>query len=787
MKELSERDICTKFITPAITQAGWDIHSQIREEVTFTAGRIIVRGKLTARGKSKRADYILYFKPNIPIAIVEAKDATHTVGAGMQQALEYAEMLDIPFVFASNGRGFLFHDRTRTDAGREQELALNDFPSPTDLWAKYRAFKNLDEPAERIVAQDYFDDGSGKTPRYYQTIAINRVVEAIAKGEQRILLVMATGTGKTYTAFQIIWRLWKSKSKKRILFLADRNILVDQTKTNDFKPFGTAMTKIAKRQADKSYEVYLSLYQAVTGTEEERNIYKQFSPDFFDLIVIDECHRGSAAADSAWREVLEYFSSATQIGLTATPKETRDVSNIDYFGEPLYTYSLKQGIEDGFLAPYKVIRFDLDKDLMGYRPERGTMDRYGHEVEDRIYNQRDFDRNLVLDQRTALVADKITEFLTKTDRFDKAIVFCEDTEHAERMRQAMANANADLINENHRYVMRITGDDPAGKAELDNFIDPKARYPVIATTSKLLSTGVDAKTCKLIVLDQRIQSMTEFKQIIGRGTRIDEEHGKRFFTIMDFKRATELFADPDFDGDPVQIYEPGIDDPILPDDELAEDGSIEIDGEDVSVTDITWDGEDGADDRPRKLYLDNVTVDVLAKRVQYLGPDGKLITESLRSYTKKTVRKDYRTLHDFLRRWADAEKKQAIIEELEGLGVSLDGLREEVKNGDQFSAFDLLCHVAYGQPPLTRRERAEQVKKRNYFAKYEGQARVVLEALLDKYADEDFAPLENATVLQLKPFDEIGTPVEIVRGVFGGKSGYEAAVKDLQKELYREA
>lgn len=787
MKELSERDICTKFITPAITQAGWDIHSQIREEVTFTAGRIIVRGRLTARGKSKRADYILYFKPNIPIAIVEAKDATHTVGAGMQQALEYAEMLDIPFVFASNGTGFLFHDRTRADAGREQELALNDFPSPADLWAKYRAFKNLDEPAERIVAQDYFDDGSGKTPRYYQTIAINRVVEAIAKGEQRILLVMATGTGKTYTAFQIIWRLWKSKSKKRVLFLADRNILVDQTKTNDFKPFGTAMTKIAKRQADKSYEVYLSLYQAVTGTEEERNIYRQFSPDFFDMIVIDECHRGSAAADSAWREVLEHFSSATQIGLTATPKETRDVSNIDYFGEPLYTYSLKQGVEDGFLAPYKVIRFDLDKDLMGYRPERGTTDRYGHEVEDRIYNQRDFDRNLVLDQRTALVADKITEFLTKTDRFDKAIVFCEDTEHAERMRQALANANADLINESHRYVMRITGDDQAGKAELDNFIDPKARYPVIATTSKLLSTGVDAKTCKLIVLDQRIQSMTEFKQIIGRGTRIDEEHGKRFFTIMDFKRATELFADPDFDGDPVQIYEPGDDDPILPEDELSDDGSIEIDGEDIPVADIAWDGEDGADERPRKLYLDNVTVDVLAKRVQYLGPDGKLITESLRSYTKKTVRKDYRTLDDFLRRWADAEKKQAIIEELEGLGVSLDGLREEVKNGEQFSAFDLLCHVAYGQPPLTRRERAEQVKKRNYFAKYEGQVRVVLEALLDKYADEDFAPLENAAVLQLKPFDEIGTPVEIVRGVFGGKSGYEAAVKDLQKELYRGA
>lgn len=786
MKDLSERDICSKFITPAITQAGWDIHSQIREEVTLTAGRMIVRGRLTTRGKNKRADYILYYKPNIPIAIVEAKDANHSVGAGMQQALGYAEILDVPFVFSSNGKGFVFHDKTRTDQSREQEIPLSGFPSPDELWAKYRTFKGLDDPAEKIVAQAYHDDGSGKAPRYYQTVAINRVVEAIAKGQQRILLVMATGTGKTYTAFQIIWRLWKSNSKKRILFLADRNILVDQTKTNDFKPFGGAMTKISNRQADKSYEIYLSLYQAVTGTDEAQNIYKQFSPDFFDLVIVDECHRGSAAADSAWREVLEYFDSATQIGLTATPKETKDVSNIDYFGDPVYTYSLRRGIEDGFLAPYKVVRFDLDKDLVGYRPERGTMDRYGHEVEDRIYNQRDFDRTLVLDERTKLVARKITEFLQATDRYDKTIVFCEDTEHAERMRQALANENADLVAENHRYVMRITGDDPLGKAELDNFIDPKSRFPVIATTSKLLGTGVDAKTCKLIVLDQRIQSMTEFKQIIGRGTRIDEEHGKRFFTIMDFKRATELFADPDFDGDPVQIYEPGANDPVLPpeeDDTFQADGFDE--GDQPSIDGPL--GDEITPDMPRKYYVDGVEVVVLSKRVQYLGPDGKLITESLRSYAKKTLLKDYRTLDDFLRKWTDADRKQAIVEELENLGVVLDGLREEVKNGDQFGTFDLLCHVAYGQPPLTRRERAEQVKKRNYFAKYEGKARTVLEALLDRYADEDFGPLENAKVLQLKPFDEIGTPVEIVKGVFGGKSGYETAVKELQNELYREA
>jgi type I restriction enzyme, R subunit len=780
---LSERDVCSKFITPALLAAGWDLHAQIREEVTLTAGRIIVRGKLTTRGKQKRADYVLYYKSNIPIAVIEAKDASHSPGDGMQQALEYAEMLGIPFAISSNGFGFILHDKTLTNGRLETELLAAELPSPEQLWKRYQLWKGVPEQQQSIVGQDYFDDGSGRAPRYYQSLAVNRVIEEIAKGKDRLLLVMATGTGKTYTAFQIIWRLWKSGAKKRILFLADRNILVDQTKTNDFKPFGGAMTKIAKRQADKSYEVYLSLYQAVTGTNEDANIYKQFSKDFFDLVIIDECHRGSAAEDSAWREVLEYFNSAAQIGMTATPRETRDISNINYFGEPIYTYSLRQGIEDGFLAPYKVVRYDLDKDLVGYRPEAGTTDRYGHVIEDRIYNQRDFDRTLVLDKRTNLVAAKITQFLKSTNRYDKTIVFCEDTEHAERMRRALANENSDLVAENHRYVMRMTGDDPQGKAELDNFIDPKSRYPVIATTSKLLTTGVDAKTCKLIVLDQRIQSMTEFKQIIGRGTRIDEEHGKQYFTIMDFKRATELFADPDFDGDPVQIYEPDSNLPT-PEDEstTVTDGFGEPDQPpiDGTITDIFEPAT------PRKFYVDGVEVQVLSKRVQYLGPDGRLITDSLQSYAKKTMQRDYKTLSDFLRRWTDADKKQAIIEELETLGVSLDGLRDEVKNGDHFSAFDLLCHVAYGQPPLTRKERVEQVKKRNYFARYEGKARTVLEALLDKYADEDFLPLENAMVLQLKPFDLIGTPLEIVRGVFGSKSAYEAAVRSLQAELYRE-
>ncbi len=712
-KTLSERDICTKYITPAVEGAGWDIHAQVREEVSFTKGRVIVKGKTVSRGKAKRADYILYHKPNIPIAVIEAKDNNHSVGAGMQQALEYADKkaLDLPFVFSSNGDGFLFHDHTGTFGQVEQELPLDAFPSPTLLWQHYCKWKGITQATEPVVSQDYYADSSGKTPRYYQLNAINRTVEAIAKGQDRILLVMATGTGKTYTAFQIIWRLWKAGVKKRILFLADRNILVDQTRTNDFKPFGGAMTKIKNRQADKSYEIYLSLYQAVSGSEEEKNVYKQFSPEFFDLIIVDECHRGSARENSAWREILEYFSAATQIGLTATPKETCDVSNIHYFGDPVYTYSLRQGIEDGFLAPYKVVRIDFDKDLMGWRPTAGKLDKYGSEIEDRTYNQQDFDKTLVLDQRTELVARKVTELLKGTDRYDKTIIFCEDIDHAERMRQALVNANPDMVAENHKYVMRITGDNPEGKAELDNFIDPECRYPVIATTSKLMSTGIDAQTCKLIVLDQRIKSMTEFKQIIGRGTRINEDYNKFFFTIMDFKKATELFADSDFDGDPVQIYEPGPDDPIVPPEDEEEDNDPTPDDENEGP-----DGQDGEDEGeggggpsgPRKkYYVDDVPVFVVAERVQYYGKDGKLITESLKDYTRKAVLEEFASLDDFLTGWNSAQRKEAILGELEEQGVLLEALADEV--GKDFGAFDLICHVAYGQPPLTRRERAENV------------------------------------------------------------------------------
>lgn len=803
-KALSERDICTKFITPAIQQSGWDIQTQVREEYSFTKGRIIVRGRMHTRGKQRRADYVLFHRKNLPLAVVEAEDNKHSLGDGMQQALAYGEALDLPFVFSSNGDGFLFHDSTGLSGTTEQTLNLDQFPSPEQLWQWYCQWKGLEGYARKTVEQPYYDDGSGRLPRYYQTIAINRTVEAVAKGQNRILLVMATGTGKTFTAFQIIWRLWKSKQKKRILFLADRNILVDQTKNNDFKPFGQAMTKVTNRTVDPSYEIYLSLYQAVTGSEEEKNIYKQFSPDFFDLVVIDECHRGSASEDSAWRAILDYFSSATHVGLTATPKETKAVSNIDYFGPPVYTYSLKQGIEDGFLAPYKVVRIDLDRDLQGWRPDKGQRDAQGELIEDRIYNQKDFDRNLVLTQRTELVARKVTEFLEQTDPFQKTIIFCEDIDHAERMRQALVNLNPKRVQESRKYIMRITGDEQEGKAELDNFINPEERYPVIATTSKLMTTGVDAQTCKLIVLDQRIQSMTEFKQIIGRGTRINDDYNKHWFTIIDFKKATELFADPKFDGDPVKVYEPKPGDPVVPDDErepepdealsCAEDNpGYEADPEsgwatddsDAPDIDETGGGEGG---RGRTRYVvGNVTVSVLAERVQYLGADGKLITESLKDYTRKQVKAQFASLDDFLRRWHQADRKQAIIDELAEQGVFWEDLIKDLgkKLGAEPDPFDVICHIVYDQPPLSRKERAEQLRKRDYFSQYQGISRDVLDALLDKYTDAGIEPIEDVKVLTLAPFSQLGAPMELING-FGGKPGYTQAVKALETALYQQ-
>ncbi len=809
-KTLGESDICAKYITPALIQAGWDESTQIRREVSFTKGRIIVRGKLVTRGKAKRADYVLYYQ-HLPIALIEAKDNTHAPGDGMQQALDYAVTLDIPFVFSSNGDAFVFHDRTGLGAQQESTLPPHAFPRPATLWAQYRVWKGLLPEQEKLVLQPYYDDGSGKEPRYYQRNAINATIEAISKGQNRILLVMATGTGKTYTAFQIIWRLWKAGRKKRILFLADRNVLVDQTMVNDFRPFGAAMAKLSTqartieradgaaevittavdkiRRIDTAYEIYLGLYQAITGPEDRQKLFREFSPAFFDLIVIDECHRGSAAEDSDWREILEYFSGATQIGLTATPKETEYVSNIHYFGAPLYTYTLKQGIRDGFLAPYKVIKVHLDLDVEGYRPKPGETDAYGHEIEDRIYNQKDFDRNLVIDERTQRVARWVSDYLKQSgDRFQKTIVFCVDTEHAARMRQALVNENPDLVRQNARYVMRITGNDNEGTAQIGNFIDPEAMYPVIVTTSRLLSTGIDAQTCRLIVLDREIGSMTEFKQIVGRGTRVHEDTRKYYFTLVDFRRATNHFADPDFDGEPVQIYEAGEgDSPVPPDDAPlgGEDPIPPQPGEDETLVDDPPDiglRPETAAEPPAKYYSQGRPVTVLTERMEYLDENGRLVTESLREYSRKAIRRQYASLDQFLRRWKSAERKEAVIEELAQEGLLLEPLLEEA--GKDLDPFDLICHIAFDQPPLTRRERADNVRKRDVFTKYGPRARAVLEALLAKYQDEGIVSgLDNVRILEIPPFNTMGTPFQLIKE-FGSRAGFENAVHELQAELY---
>ena len=783
-KDLSERDICSKYINPAIQRAGWSMQKQIREEVSFTDGRIIVQGNLHTRGKKKRADYILYLKPNVPIAIIEAKDNNHNVGDGMQQALEYAEILQVNFVFTSNGDGFVFHDKTLSKGQVEKTLKLDEFPSPEELREKDLKYKAINtEKAKEIVDQDYYIDDSDMSPRYYQQNAVNRTIEAIAKGQSRILLVMATGTGKTYTAFNIIWRLWKSGIKKRILFLADRNALLNQTKNGDFSPFGNDIMHIIKnRKIDKSYQIYFALYQGLTGNEEAKNAYKEFSQDFFDLVVVDECHRGSASEASAWREVLDYFESATQIGLTATPKETKDVSNIAYFGEPVYTYSLKQGIDDGFLAPYKVVRIATNVDE-GWRPTKGLQDKFGNEVKDRIYNLKDYDRSLIIDDRTQLVAQKITEYLKATDRFAKTIVFCVDIDHANRMRQALINENADLVKKHWNYVVKITGDDEVGKHELDNFMDVEEPVPVIATTSKMLTTGVDTKMVKVIVLESNIGSMTEFKQIIGRGSRIREAEGKLFFTIMDFRKATNHFADPDFDGEPVQIYEPDTgESPVPPDNEENEGNEDDSFPEDGNRTPTEpYPNPDEGDDEPKKYYVNQVEVSVVNERVQYYGKNGKLITESLKEYTKDNIVKEFKNMDGFLERWSKADKKQLLIDELAEQGILIEALKDEV--GKDLDVFDLICHVAFDKPPLTRRERANEVIKRDYFSQYEGKAKKVLEAVLHKYIESGVTSIEDTSVLNLKPLSDMGSPVELVNA-FGKRKDFEKAVSELENQLY---
>ncbi len=790
---MSETDIRTKYITPAIQNANWNVQKQIREEVHFTDGRIIVKGETVKRAKGKKADYILYYKSNLPIAIIEAKDNNHTVGDGMQQGLDYAEILDIPFVYSSNGDGFLEHDRTVMEGSIERELSMQQFPTPEELYQRYKIWKGLTEREEEIVNQDYYQSPTGKSPRYYQEIAVNRVVESIAKGKNRQLLVMATGTGKTFTAFQIMWRLWRSRAKKRILFVADRNILVDDPMRRDFSPFGEKMVKINRGKFDiqkfSAYEIFIGLYQSITGPEEYQKIFKQFPRDFFDLIIIDEAHRGSAGDDSAWREILEYFNSASQVGMTATPKQETGADNIEYFGNPVYSYSLKQGIEDGFLAPYLVVRVTLDSDVEGFRPYADQLDKYGNEIPDEEYNLRDFDRRIVIDERTETVAKKITEFLQNTDKMSKTIVFCVDIDHAERMRQALVNENTEEVAKERKYIMRITGDNEEGKNELDNFIDPEKPYPVIVTTSKLLTTGVDAKTCKLIVLDTNINSMTEFKQIIGRGTRLDPDFGKYYFTIMDFRQATKLFADPAFDG------------PAFSTIENTEDEEIDIDsGTEIEDPDVTDDGidddettviidvepptiEDGPT-RPKKFYVNGVDVQVINETVQYYDENGKLTTETLRSYTKNNIINRYQTLGEFLTDWNEAERKSVIIDELEEQGIFFDELKKEV--GKDLDPFDMILHVAFDKPALTRKERAKNVLRQDYFSKYGDSARQVLEVLLEKYSDEGIEAIEDMDVLKVQPINQFGSPIEIV-SYFGGREQYVEAVQYVQHLIYNQA
>ena len=767
-KELTEEDIKLKYITPALQSADWDIKNQIRCEYYYTAGKINVRENVAQRGKGKKVDYLLSYKSNLPIAIVEAKDNKVPIAHGIQQGIDYAYDLDIPFAYSSNGDGFFEHDMI---TGEERELKLEEFPTPKQLWERYLKEKEINPEQESLITEPYYFMDINKTPRYYQRIAINKTIEAISKGQKRILLVMATGTGKTFTAFQIIHRLHKSGKMKKILYLADRNVLIDQTMQNDFKPFQKVMTKIEHRNMDSSYEIYMSLYHQLRSNEEE--VYKQFKPDFFDLIIVDECHRSSAKDDSNWHEILTYFSGATQIGMTATPKETVDVSNITYFGEPIYTYSLKQGIEDGFLAPYKVVRVSLDRDLEGYRPERGKLDEDGYEVEDKEYTMHDFDRTIVIDERTKVVAKRIAEYMKSTDRMARTIVFCVDTEHALRMRNALAEENRDLMQLNPNYVVRITSNDVVGKAKLDDFIDSNTIYPVIATTSKLLSTGVDTKTVKLIVLDVEIQSMTEFKQIIGRGTRLLPNKGKEYFTIMDFRNNSEKFADPNFNG-PAEVV-------------LDVDGGNGQDpktGKDFGITDttikppISGEVEDG---QSKKVYINNVPVSIINETVKYYDADGKLITESIVEYSGRNLKRVYERYEDFEQEWYRADSKKDFLNHLFNEGVMIDALYD--KANDNIDIFDILSNMAYGTEVVSKEDRIEKVKNSDFINEYNDSQKSVIDELLETYKNQDVLELENIRTLEVKNFNKFGGLVPIVN-LFGGKDKYLNVISNIEKALY---
>ena len=761
-KKLSEEDVKTRYVTPALVEkAGWDKHF-ILTEYYFTAGQVLVTGNKVRRGQAKRADYLLLASnKETPLAVIEAKRDDHPVGDGMQQAKDYASILDVPFAYSTNGINFLEHDML---TGIETTLEMDQFPTQVQLWARYISHKKLDESQQEIIGQPYFIDASNKIePRYYQRIAIDRTVEAIALGQKRILLVMATGTGKTYTAFQIIWRLKQAKPNMKVLYLADRNILIDQTISNDFKPFEKVITKVRGKTLDSSYEIYMSLYQQLVS-EDGNDTFKQFKREFFDLIIVDECHRGSAKEDSQWRRILDYFDSATQIGLTATPKETKDVSNQTYFGEPVYTYSLKQGIEDGFLAPYVVIRITIDKDVEGWRPELGQVDINGNPIPDKEYDQKDFDRTLIIDERTKLVAKRITEWLKKNGRDNKTIVFCIDVDHAERMRQALNNENSDIVKTNPDYIMRITGDNKIGKDRLDDFIDPNAACPTIVTTSKLLTTGVDCKTCKLIVLDSPINSMTEFKQIIGRGTRLDTKHKKWFFTIMDFRGNSKAFDDKDFDGEPIVVIE-------NPDTTGTGDGT---EGPDVVTT--------PGDIRIPKLHVNNVDVEILDETEKTLNADGKLEVENLASRVKRCILNAYPTSTNFLDAWNAEEHKSKVIEIIEEKGAPLTELQQR-KNNNEYDLFDLILAIGYGKKPMKKSQRATRLKNSGFLNQFTDDRRAIILILLDKFIDEGISSLDDNYVLNNAPFDKIGSPNKIVN-IFGGIKNYNEVLNNLKNEIY---
>ena len=770
--QMTEEDIKLNFITPALSPK-WN--GRMTMETQITDGKINLRGNLVSRAQPKRADYVLYINANNPIAIVEAKDNQHAVADGLQQAMTYAQMLDVPFAYSSNGDAFREHDFLM---GTERDIAMEDFPTPDELYARFQKGANggagLTQAEEAIIGQPYYSSQSTYPPRYYQRVAVNRTLDAIARGQNRILLVMATGTGKTYTAFQIVYRLLRSGMKKKILYLADRNILVDQSIQQDFAPLEKTIHKINVAKDDPSsitsYEVYFSLYQQLVGDDEEEHYSALFQPDFFDLVIVDECHRGSAKEESRWRRILEYFSSATQIGMTATPKETRYISNISYFGDPVYTYSLKEGIEDGFLAPFKVINITTDISD-GWRPYKGQRDIYGDEIEDRIYNNSDYDYNIVIEDRIRQVAREITAYLKSTDRMAKTIVFCATEDAALRMRNALAELNADMMQQNPDYVVRITGGDIEGKKKLKYFISVGAKYPVIATTSKLLSTGADCKMTKLIVLDEMISSMTEFKQIIGRGTRLREKEGKTHFVVMDFRAVTRLFADPDWDG-PIEI-----DEGFTPDGSRVPRGGSPEGGEGDPLVDP---------DPPRQMPVvdaEGCTVRIINKTVSVYDTNGKLLRqESIVDYTKSNILGTYASLDNFIRQWTAEEKKESIRELLRERGIDLELMKAEQGMGD-VDDFDFICHVAFDRKPMTRRERADNVKKRDFLSRYSGAAREVLEALLDRYMNTGIYEIEKTDILKLDPFAKMGKPVRIA-GYFGGRDGYMQAVKALENAIY---